>query len=262
MLALTLIACTGAPVDTAAPADTAVDAGLEPPPPSLDAAGVEAELALLLADALPESASLLAHWRDLFWGTTQGCPAITGNFSIAAPFDGCLASDGRTWAGYAVYAEGDDAPVDVDLAADASVTGLDGTTFLGAGQATLTIAEDGAFDWMVVGTWGGATSEDWTEPRPSVSLWAEGTPDAATIVGGLSLDQHAFYLEDVTWDAAECAGGQGGVRVRDPGGWWYHLALECDGCGALTYEGTELGEACTDLGTRIAATVARQQEEL
>ncbi|MDP2317621.1 MAG: hypothetical protein Q8P41_32345 [Pseudomonadota bacterium] len=264
LMGVVLLGCAPEPVapasldtaslDTSVTTDTATVDPSVPPPPSLDAAGVEAEAATLLA-GLPNAADVLQDWRDLFLGTTPGCPGITGPFSIVAPFSGCLAEDGRIWAGYAVYTEGDAEKIDVLLEADASVTDADGATFVAAGKASLTITEAGAFDAAVSGTWGGAGHDDWTGAGPSVAVWATGDAASVALTGGVSLDGAAIYLSEVTWDAATCPEGAGELAIRDPGGWWYTLVLDadCGGCGALRYVDTDLGRACVPLGAVLAA---------
>jgi hypothetical protein len=261
MLALTMAACVGPPAgDSAVLGETGDPAAIAAPAPSMDAAGVEAAVAALLEGELPDAPSVLGDWRDLFDGVDPGyCPAITGDFSIAAPFDGCYASDGRIWAGYAVYSVGSDYAVDLQLEADASVTYPDGSTFLAAGKTYQRVAEDGTFETQVVGTWGGSNLDDWTGDQPSVALWAAGDAASVTFYGGVSRAEQALYVSEATWDASACPGATGEVRVRDPGGWWYTVTLDedCSGCGTLSYVGQDLGTACLDLGGMIGAMVDR-----
>ncbi|MDP2310170.1 MAG: hypothetical protein Q8P18_29400 [Pseudomonadota bacterium] len=269
MLALVLAqACAGSDVtDTGisdtAPSDTAPSdtgsAGLVAPAPTWDATTAASHAQTLLDPGLPDAVAALENWRDLFAGIASPCPNLSGNFSIASAFEGCLATDGRTWAGYAVYTEAAGSAVDVQLEADAYVTLLDGTTFLAAGKTYLTIDETGAFSSTVVGTWGGTNLPDWTGPRPSVAVYATGGPASATFYGGISLDQDAVYISGGAWDAESCRGATGEVDIRDPGGWWYALTLDadCSGCGEMRYEDEELGRACLDLEPLLAAFVGR-----
>ncbi|MES2639260.1 MAG: hypothetical protein V4850_07240 [Myxococcota bacterium] len=239
-----------------APTDTAPPFTSAPPPPAFDAAGVEAEAAALLP-WLPNAADVLQDWRDQFIGVSQSCPGITAPFSIVAPFEGCRAADGRLWAGYAVYTEGTDAPLDVLLEADATVTQVDGATFIAAGKTSLVVTAEGAFDSAVSGTWGGAGDDDWTGPGPSVAVWAVGDATSVALTGGMSLAGGAVYLSEVAWDAETCPGATGEIAVRDPGGWWYsiHLDEDCSGCGPLTYVGEDLGRACVGLGSALEGMV-------
>lgn len=259
-----LIACAAAP-DSGSPApDTG---GVDPADtgtfiiaaPSYDAEGVADEVRALLAGGFPDVAHPLADWTAAFEGVevgAPGCPGVPSAYSLNAPFEGCVADDGRIWAGYAVYAEETDASgTTTTLEADATITGVDGATFLAAGDLERVFGVDGTWSATVVGTWGGSGLPDWTGPEPSVGLWIDGDATTASFFGGLSLDGHAFYLSSLAW-SAEAPGGIGELRVRDPSGEWYLVTLDGTGCGDVSYAGTALGAACFDWNDQLAGLVA------
>lgn len=83
-----------------------------------------------------------------------------------------------------------------------------------------------------------------------------GTDGPTVIDGGLGSEGHTVYFDGVLLEEAACGiGSSGQLRLRDPTGFWWSLALDggCEGCGRLSFEGTDHGEVCLDGALQDAA---------
>jgi hypothetical protein len=68
--------------------------------------------------------------------------------------------------------------------------------------------------------------------------------------GGFSTGAHHVSFAGLRFDSASCGGhATGTLSVRSPVGQWYDVdfGASCNGCGATTVQGQEIGEACVDL---------------
>ena len=81
----------------------------------------------------------------------------------------------------------------------------------------------------------------------STGTWA-GSTWTLTLDGAMTDGVHAVHLDALSASSVVCAGqASGTVSLRDPGGYWYALPIDC-GCGQVRYAATtDLGEACVDL---------------
>ena len=168
--------------------------------------------------------------------------------------DGCAAG-GWTYAGLAVFSErhGPDA-WDFGGIASFEITDPQGAVFIGGGDFghERTVAPSGTItlDSHIGGTYQAPWAGGWAAAGVDVGIWVAGQRGegaaVTTVDGGLMGPEGALYFDGMTRDPAVCGGlPQGGLRLRDPSGGWYAVALAgCSGCGVVTWAGDPVGESC------------------
>lgn len=90
--------------------------------------------------------------------------------------------------------------------------------------------------------------QDGASPAITMSgTWSEKAGFVGVLSGPVGGGETAMDF-DVTFEEG-CASPVGTVRVRDPSSFWWEITLgdDCSGCGPLTYDGVEEGEACPGL---------------
>ena len=265
-----------APEDSAAPEDSGEPADGEcilVPAPELDADGVAAALQASVSGGIPSPMRTRQVYLSMFEGRDPGCPGGSQP-NLPGRFEGCWSESGWFYAGYAEYA----GPVDPDahgesftLLADGQMIDGDGGVFVGAGQLAYT-PEPGTGRWegSLSGTWSHDLADDWMGGSGAggvltylADAWASGWRlEVSGSVGGVA---HPIVLQDVVVWSDDCtaegadtetagASTSGALRLRGSAGYWYTLALDDCGCGPVTYDdGSELGEACVQLGPAAQA---------
>jgi hypothetical protein len=248
------------PADTSG--DTTSDPGVTPPDPAWTADEVEVRLNAGISLGFPDPFHPIDVYADLLrTGGTYDCPG-TGDLNLEESFSGCTASTGYLFAGQAYWTGSVEGDRDVDLKGDCYIIDPDGNWFVGGGElAYAETTADGTHTWSaeVAGTWGYPLSEGWTAETPSVALFYEGSEGAEAtlrIEGGYARPDAQMYFDGVAF--GECGDAPtGAVRLRDPTGYWYTVTFDgCTGCGPVTFEGEELGEACVDLTAAAAGLTA------
>jgi hypothetical protein len=167
---------------------------------------------------------------------------------------GCTAG-GWTFEGLTVFSE-DHQPDAWTFGGIASfeITDPDGELFVGGGSFAhdRTVAADGTItlESHIGGTYHAPWAAGWMSSGVDVGIWVTGTRGdgtwQTTVDGGLTGHDGALYFDGITRDPEHCGGApQGQLRLRDPSGGWYAVALEgCSGCGELTWAAEAVGEAC------------------
>lgn len=246
-----------APWDTATPgADTASpwSAG----DPAWDAEAVGIRLQDALAVGLPATPSLLSWFLALEgMGDPGSCPHYNG-YSLGESFAGCTASTGWSFVGFSVYTQGAQGTPGFTLDGDCYIQDPEGLTWECAGKVELNQPDPDTYTLSIAGLWGYPLADGWVASAPDLALWVDVSDGAVAVDGGWMPYDDATYFDDVHLDAT--GGASGALRLRDPSGGWYVLALGADGCGPVDWAGATLGTTCVDLVAPFADMRARQRE--
>lgn len=247
------------PGDTdAAPADT----GWGPAAPDWDAAEVSARLATLATLGIPEPGAITTAYEEILAHGEPECPLFEdgldheGTDGFWAQDDRvCTTADGYSFAGLATYAlDCEGSALELEVLASWELGTPTGETFVGGGnlhESCTYAGDDVACTAMVGGSYAWPGREGWLGAGADASLdldvaWSGGARTVGAR-GGVGIGGVYVSFDELVLDDAGCVGG--GLLVRDPSGWWHTLAMDgrCDGCGALSWRGEALGEACVDL---------------
>ena len=223
----------------------------EPGTPTWSAEDVEAAFATALAKGIPEPLLARDTFISLLNEGDDHCPGA-GIYSLNLSFVGCLSETGWLFAGHSEYTLLDDG---FALLGDCYFVDPAGQYFIGAGELESEVTDDG-WTATISGTWGYPDAVDWMAGTPEVVLDLSDSADRIRMAGGWTLDGVSVWFDEVVADPAVCDGVPTGVmRVRDDDGRWFILdpGEGCGPCGALSYDGAELGtEACVDLSSPLA----------
>lgn len=226
-------------------------------PPAWDATEVQSRIQNILSAGLPDAPLALSGYQQMFldgadpWdnsGTGHSCPNA-GNYSMIETFSGCLSQKGYIFAGVSVFTPSTDGSASFFLLGDCYITDPEGNTFYCGGEIEYNENRSSkTFDARLTGTWGSVAAEGWLSTAPSLALWERSDGSSFSVDGGYTPGDDSLYFDQATTTAA-CA-NSGSIWLRDPGGSWYILDYgeDCDSCGALSYAGSPLGEACADFG--------------
>ena len=281
LLFASVLACHGPDPgggDTAAADSGAGDtgSGLEEPP--LDIAAVQDGAAVALS-ALQRTVPL--HLHDLYEGVRVGgdssCPWRSDAY-VGQDYweDDCGATDGSTWYGWVLSARAQEMRSEAEhrnyhefgwYFGFGRITTADGAVFNGWGSDEFRVwdADDGSskgFFASVAGTfdWTGADA-GWLAEGANHGWPVDGERDSqgttVDALGGMSLlpgTFDAFAFDSVVFDQAGTGcldEPAGALRLHHgPTQRWYVLSFDpstaCDGCGALSMSGEDLGTACLD----------------
>lgn len=273
-----LIACAGsteAPGDDAPEQDSAgVHPAIDPPHQALQLTPEEALATVeeTLAEGLPDVLSLHALYEEVMGHRElgdPGCPAYEDPTSTGPGgnwFDrGCTTAEGWTYFGNAVTLHiiginPDGYPIDaVGSSASFQITDPNGLTFVGGGGYNLDRLLIGDGRMSLIGTFGGTYAypgvEGWLHDGVEVSLFFDGelnhqglgdTPGQLRIDGGIGRASGQLSFRELIVERGETMRLSGQLDLRDPSGYWFHLALEGSErpCGALWAEGLDEREVC------------------
>ena len=272
------VACVGpveTPADSAPEQDTAgAHLAIDPPHQALQLTAEEALATVeeTLAEGLPDVLNLHALYEDVMRHRElgdPGCP-VYENADSTGPngnwFDrGCTTTEGWTYFGNAtalhiIGINPDGYPIDaVGSSASFQVTDPNGATFVGGGGYNLDrlLIEDGRLS--LFGTFGGTYAypgvEGWLHDGVEVSLFFDGelnhngvgdTPGQLRIDGGVGRAEGQISFRELIVERGETMLLSGQIDLRDPSGYWFHLALEGSErpCGTLSAEGLEDQDVC------------------
>lgn len=249
--------------DTAAPVEAVV---FEAPTAEWDADQVAAAVAEVLEQGYVGPTELKEVYLDAMSNGDEACPGLDQNGELTTITDdwiiGCTSDAGWFYSGVALYefnSWSDDGGTNVSLGmgGDFEIRDDSEQKFTVGGHALLHVALVGDTITMtneVNGSWIFEGQPGWLGEGMGTLTWIEGTvtPDgrSVTLDGGIQVGDHALYFDEITWDDAACWDQPTGtLRVRDPSGVWFRIALSdsCTGCGPLTYGDDDAGEACVDL---------------
>lgn len=255
------------------PAEGAVDRG-GPDAPELSVEVALAALEEALAVGLPDPIDIRAAYAAGVAHSSSTCPAREDPTVVSVDgvfFDDCVTADGTHFDGMGIFEElsggGDWA---FEGVANVTITEPDGRVFAGGGEFALTAetAEDGTRSWAskTGGVYHWDDAPGWLGGAGEAGLFAEGTAGPAgtrvELDGGAGYAGADVAFEDLVSDSATCDGApRGDVLVRDTTGFWFVVTLTgCEGCGAVSWRGDALGEACPGDALRgaIDALVADQ----
>ncbi len=271
-------ACAGSvepPADDAPEQDTGgTHPAIDPPRQTLVLTEEEAlaTVEATLAEGLPDVLDLHALYEEVMGHRElgdPGCP-IYENRDSTGPggnwFDrGCTTAEGWTYFGNAIglHITGlnpDGLPIDsVGALASYQITDPNGAMFVGGGGYNLerVLVEDGRIS--LFGTFGGSYVypgvEGWLHDGVEVSLFFEGelnqngvgdSPGQVRIDGGVGRAEGQLSFRELIIERGETMRLGGQIDLRDPSGYWFHLALEGSErpCGTLWAEGIDPHDVC------------------
>ena len=263
------LACTTP--DPCADCDTAAEVEevtFDAPTAEWDDATLAAAVQEVLEQGYVGPTELKAVYLDALSHGDADCPGLDNNGELTTITDdwiiGCTSDEGWFYSGVALYDENswsDEHATNVTLGmgGDFEIRSDDEDKFTVGGHFALRLALSGQTITMendVNGSWLFENEAGWLGEGMGTLTWIDGTvtPDgrSVTLNGGIQVGDDAFYFDDVTWDDSQCWDQPTGtLRVRDPSGVWFRVALsdDCSGCGALTYGDEDAGEACVDLSS-------------
>ena len=257
----------------------------------LDPSAVEAALAQVIPSIRSfEASPVLAAYDQVMADADPLCPEYYENEGNTFWYDYCYADSGALYSGYGFYYAYEaypDGAITWDggqLTGLATVTTSSGFTFDAGGTALDVVGhgEDSGLEYTVYYTaalgsfhWDGPEADGtWMDggADPDLVLYAAEYPsmDARYLsvdggIAGLDGDVLALVFDEIIVANIEAGRGceiepSGAISVRDAAGNWYDVAFqgdmavrygECDGCGALAYQGQELGPVCVDVASWI-----------
>ena len=203
---------------------------------------------------MPDARDFIGLYTDLYEeGGEPDCPGTGLSFNGRdVDASGCRTAAGWEFAGAAEYR-----PEQNSLQCDCRIVAPDGRMIQGAGTVIFEEAGDAVRNDLR-GSFRSVGGAGWLEARASVLIAyviddGQGFVDGGFTVEGVSADLGLVFGE------GRCDLGEGTVRIRDDSGGWYDLALSaetCDGCGALSFAGQDLGEHCVDMDALRQAVLA------
>ncbi len=249
--------------DTAVAAPDAVPDTWPAAPATWGPAEVPAGIEAALGSGIAEPWGTVLAWLGLFDHADASCPNGDA-WNLPIDYAGCETSDGWHFAGTAELLRFDGTGVTgFQLSNDCEVIEPDGTRYFGDGQLSMEAPTGSGRFWVNgSGTFAWPSAGGLLGSGHSMMLHMEGglRAEGGTLaVDGISaVAGAAVSFEGVAVDTESCAGGTGTIGLRDPSGGWHALVLDaaCDGCGTVSYDGTETGRACVDLAPMWAASLA------
>lgn len=239
--------------DTGTPSLPNIEAELVEP--SLTATQVAEQLSVALTD-LPNPEEAIETYLALMSQGDETCPGseyiITDTWLY-----GCDATTGYSYAGVSNWLEEtfdlDGQILDLNgVAGDFRIDRPDGTRLDAGGHA---IALTNADMWIgeLVGSWRFGQGSPWLTHGYSGHLVVEVIRDTMSrIRGAINVNGTHLAARDLVLLAACGYGPTGGLSLRDANGGWYRMDFsECNDCAAVSFEGTEIGEACVDFGPLV-----------
>ena len=239
MLLLSL-ACASDP--THAPVDSDVPAIQEPATPEWDAQDVEQAASALMQAPMPRLDELTQDYLALMAQGSAECPGPGNSIKDNAVY-GCETAGGMYFSGVSDYFdESRDGLAYKSLAGDFLIRDTLGNTLdWGAGWEIYFAPGAAQFRWLGSIEWSARAA---TADGISVTLSGAQDQGAFQVSGGMKLAQGTVELS-LRRDSA-CPLAQGTLSMRGPDKRWYRTELDCSGCGELSFEGQELGQACID----------------
>jgi hypothetical protein len=272
-----LLACAGEGTETGAdtqvwPQETGVMISAPDLPPELAAEDVEPVVEQLMAEEFFLPFEVHNWFMDVFDDLALGtgtCPseeATKGEEGRWASFwsGDCTGSRYTAMGNWLLdVTEGSDGDLyylnAVELWSFQGTVLADSGTVSGGGQAVVIWQQQGSDAVILMNTLG--TFEDTSGPlplqdgiAPGISLegtWNVKSGYAGTLSGPVGAGELALDFEELTF-TGDCGAPTGTLRVRDPSSAWWEIVLpdDCTGCGSLSYNGEEMGEACPGAGVR------------
>jgi hypothetical protein len=280
-----LLSCTASPVDSAREEPVVEDSegsrGLDPTQPSWGPAQVEAAIGEGLAQGLGEPISLrnwfvgvLALYQVAYDPEEPTCgPAliqIHDEDTLVSNFAGvCEAADGTLVDGGWIHSESwktTEAGESLQMKILTSLTVVDnqGGVSVCGGTSFAQVVVDGqdlSFELSLGGDYDMSVDQGFLAHPVGAGLFVTGSRElgvlSANLEGGIRHDGLTLYFEELVRDPAVCEGFTGRVKVRDPSSAWLDWDLDCSSCGALSFEGQDLGEVCAgeDLEEALRASI-------
>lgn len=270
----------------AGPTDYDPGLGESAAPPEFDRAFIERSLQVVFEVVPTLHAGpVLARYRDAMSSADPGCPSRYESEGNAFWYADCTSESGTRYSGYAFDYNYEDTDVygdgnlwDVQVFSGAAVFEAEGSRMELSGSANLgqSVQEGYVVSVSDVRGWTALEGDRWSDGswvsdgvHPSLSLYAYGLLEgegklltADGLIGGLSealpgvdLMSVAFGDAGVGFPCLEEPGGELALRDAD-GHWWvvvfdvdaeaWRRTGECDGCGAVYFQGEQVGEACAD----------------
>lgn len=233
------------------------------PQPVLSAAEVAAGIdGVLSGVGLPDPVSMLDVFiRMLDAGRDDQCPHNPGP-SLNEMFNGCVSTRGYTYAGVSIFQPAGDGGRGFFLLGDCFFIDDAGQRLDCAGELELDEPAGGAgFSGKVTGTWGYPPEPGWIGRTPGAAVWMAGGPGSLTLEGGYAVDGTEVYFHTAAATGLDGGDGcaSGAISLRDDQGLWYRLDMGdgCDGCGAITAAGGEVGEGCAEFRGAARALLGR-----
>ncbi|MDG1480663.1 MAG: hypothetical protein P8R54_13795 [Myxococcota bacterium] len=250
--------------------------------PTLSAAAVGEQIAVLAGRAIPDPIALRERYLDLLHAGDASCPGESVDYIAdgSIPLEGCTSSTGYTYRGLSEYEEGNDNGWWFALTlGDLYISEPDGASLaIGGTFAYEAHVEDGAatFSGEATGTFSDDGTDGWLAEGGSLAFWLSGTSGSSgrgvALVGaiggplvGSGLFFEDLYFGDVAGPDGQLACGShpsGGLSLRGDDGRWYELVFtDCSGCGRVVFEGQDLGETCADI-TAMGAEILQRVDPL
>lgn len=223
--------------------------------PSLSPTQVAEELSIALTD-LPDPEEVIATYLTLMSQGDETCPGSEHIITDTWLY-GCDATTGYSYAGVSDWLEGtfDQAGQVLELtgvAGDFRIDQPDGVRMDVGGHA---IALSNSNMWIgeLVGSWRFGQGSPWLAHGYSGHLVVEVIRDTMSRVrGAINVNGTHLAARDLVLMATCGYGPTGGLSLRDANGGWYRMDFtECNDCASVTFEGTEIGEACVDFGPLV-----------
>ncbi len=223
--------------------------------PSLTPTQVTEHLSEALAD-LPNPEEAIATYLSLMSEGDETCPGseyiITDTWLY-----GCDATTGYSYAGVSNWLEGtfdqDGQTLELNgVAGDFRIDHPEGLR-LDAGGHAIALSNPNMWIGELVGSWHFGQGSPWLIHGYSGHLVVEVIRDTMSRVRG-AIDVNGTHLaaRDLVLSASCGYGPIGGLSLRDPNGGWYRMDFtECNDCAVVSFEGTDIGEACVDFGPLV-----------
>lgn len=224
--------------------------------PSLTPTQVAEQLSVALTD-LPNPEEIIATYLALMSQGDETCPGseyiITDTWLY-----GCDATTGYSYAGVSDWLEGSfDQGGQVlalnGVAGDFRIDHPEGLQ-LDAGGHAIALSNSDMWIGELVGSWRYGQGSPWLMHGYSGHLVVEVIRDTMSRVrGAINVNGTHLAARDLVLVAACGYGPVGGLSLRDANGGWYRMDFaECNDCATVSFEGTDIGEACVDFAPLVA----------
>ncbi len=219
--------------------------------PARSADEIAADISEALSAGLPHPDRLLNDYLTLMSAGDAGCPGDDEQLTDSVVY-GCYSSGGYYYIGVAEHYESGGFRA---FGGDFRIDTPDGETMRGGGGMELTHSGD-AWSVLMGGSWVWSGSADpWLADGGSLWLEVDADPGGFVLFGAASMGEHDVSVQGVTYDAAAEA-LTGPLQLRGEDGLWYTMDLTGGGCGGVSVEGMELGEACAEIGPLVSSVLA------
>lgn len=235
--------------------------------PLLTAEEVGPALAALLDQGIPEALTPGLVYKELIDHTDDDCPGQEGGqFALLEP---CTTEEGYVFSGVSSFGW------------DCQEGGESGYCVFGSLQTSIeaaspdgdTLSMGGIFQFgssWIIDSYEASSRMEVTAHYPPSPTWLATETSTSmsiallveeeavlTLEGGFTIGDQSAHFDALT-GTSDCP--MGGVRLRDEAGAWYAVRLQdCSGCGPVSSQGVELGEACLELGPALSALATVMQ---